>query len=229
MNSQRIGLAINQVLSWGNEEGLTLDPSNSELLHLSRRRRDRGLSPQVLKNGFSISENIERPSLNWLGVHFDKKLTFKFHAQIHAAKALKLAKALRCLGNTVRGVPPYLSRQAVIACVLPIVHFGAETWWSVLSRQKRNKIISNRVGQQLIKLDQVHRIAARAILSVYRTAPSPAILREAGLSTAEIALDNISRRAAVRARKLDPYLPLHRQGKQSFLTPALTRFSHSYR
>jgi hypothetical protein len=46
-----------------------------------------------------------------------------------ASKALTTANALRSLGNTVQGVNPYLMRQAVIACALREVYYGAETWW----------------------------------------------------------------------------------------------------
>ncbi|KAI0992436.1 hypothetical protein K3495_g15749 [Podosphaera aphanis] len=229
VNSLRISSAVNQALSWGEEEGLKFDPSKSELLHFSRKHRDKGRSPEVLTNSFSISENTERPYLKWLGINFDKKLTFKYHIQIQAAKALKVANALRCLGNTVRGVPPHLSRQAVIACVLPIANFGAETWWPGVSRKKGNKIVSNRVGRHLAKLDKVYSAAARAILPAYRTVPSPALLREAGLPPAEIALDNISRRAAVRIRNLDPRHPLFRRGQKLLSTPALTRLARSYK
>lgn len=227
-NSPKIRSAVNQALSWGEEEGLKFDPSKSELLHFSRKHRDKGRSPQVSTNSFSISENTERPYLKWLGINFDKKITFKYHLQIQAAKALKVANALCCFGNTVRGVPPHLTRQAVTACVLPIANFGAETWWPRVYRKKGDKIVSNRVGQHLAKLEKVYSTAARAILPVYRTVPLPALLREAGLTPSEIALDNISGRAAIRIRKLDPRHPLFRLGQKLLLTPALTRLARSY-
>lgn len=160
-NSLKIRSAVNQALSWGEEEGLKFDPSKSELLHFSRKHRDKGSSPQVSTNSFSISENIERPYLKWLGINFDKKLTFKYHVQIQAAKALKVANALRCFGNTARGVPPHLTRQAVTVCVLPIANFRAETWWPGVSRKKGDKIVSNRVGQHLATKHQ-------KILVIYR-------------------------------------------------------------
>ncbi|KAI0998724.1 hypothetical protein K3495_g9477 [Podosphaera aphanis] len=95
VNSLKISSAVSQALSWGEEEGLKFDPSKSELLHFSRKHRDKGRSPQVFTNSFSISENMERPYLKWLGINFDKKLTFKYHTQIQAAKALKVVNAFR--------------------------------------------------------------------------------------------------------------------------------------
>ncbi|KAI0991708.1 hypothetical protein K3495_g16479, partial [Podosphaera aphanis] len=177
-NSSKLGLAINQALSWGSTEGITFDAQKSGLLHFSRKHKDRNLRPSVLTNSFTITEDPQIPYLKWLGVHFDRKLSFKFHARIQAAKALKVANALRCLGNTVRGASPRLSRQAAFACVLPIAHFGAETWWPGKSRTINGRVICNRVGSHLGKLGKVYTATARAILPVYRTTPIAALLRE---------------------------------------------------
>ncbi|KAI0993970.1 hypothetical protein K3495_g14214 [Podosphaera aphanis] len=196
-NTEIIRVAVNEALQWGTKEGVTFDPRKSELLHFSRKNRDKHLSPQVHTNVFNIMEDTQKPYLKWLGVHFDKKLIFKYHVKIQAAKALKIANALRGIGNTIRGVSPKLSKQMVTACVLPVAHFGAETWWPGKTRDNGGKIVSNRVGSHLEVLDKVHRACARAILPVFRTTPSTALLRETGLSPAQIELDNIARRAAL--------------------------------
>ncbi|KAI1003548.1 hypothetical protein K3495_g4657 [Podosphaera aphanis] len=76
-NANRIRTAVNQVVSWGTSEGITFDPGKSELLHFSRRPRDKGVGTQVVSNSFIIVENPARPYLKWLGVHFDRKLSFQ--------------------------------------------------------------------------------------------------------------------------------------------------------
>lgn len=228
-NSEKISTATNQALNWGDTEGVTFDPGKSELLHFLRKHRDKNVSPPVHTNSFTISENNQRPYLKWLGIHFDKKLSFKYHVQIQAAKAMKVAHALRCLGNTIRGVSPRLSRQAAFACVLPIVHFGAETWWPGKHRIKSGKEVSNKVGTHLNIIDKVYLAVARSILPVFRTSPSSSLLRETGLSPAEITLNNISQRAALRIRRLDRYHPLALREKISLTQPALSRFSRSCR
>ncbi|KAI0992026.1 hypothetical protein K3495_g16160, partial [Podosphaera aphanis] len=124
--------ALKEALAWGREEGITFDPNKSELQHFSRRRVDKDPSstPVIEFEQFSVAENATRPYTRWLGVYFDKKLSFKWHVNILASKALKVANALRSLGNTSRGCNPNLLRQATIACILPIAYYGAETWWS---------------------------------------------------------------------------------------------------
>ncbi|KAI0994881.1 hypothetical protein K3495_g13301 [Podosphaera aphanis] len=78
-------------------------------------------------------------------------------------------------------------------------------------------------------IEKVHRAAARAVLPVYRTTPSAALFREAGLNPAELALNNISRRAAIRTRRLDPRHPLRLRVQNSLSSPALSRFARSHR
>ncbi|KAI0999845.1 hypothetical protein K3495_g8352 [Podosphaera aphanis] len=159
------------------------------------------------------------------GVHFDKKPTFKYHVKIQAAQALKIANASRCTGNTIQGVSPKLSNQTFTACVLPVAHFGAEAWWPGKSRVNRGKVVSNRVSSQLEALDKIRRACARAILPVFRTTPSTALLRETGISLAQIELHNIAWRAAVRTKKLDSRHPLYLRSQASNSSPAKTRFS----
>jgi ribonuclease HI len=155
-----------------------------------------------------ITENPERPYLKWLGVLFDKKLTFKHHVQAQTAKAMKTARAFSSFGNTLRGVSAPLTRQAVIACVLPIAYFAAETWWPGREKRTHSGVTSNRVDKLLRQLEKVTLTSARAILPVFSTTPAAVLLRESGLSPPELKLEEIALRATVRIRRLDTQHPL---------------------
>ncbi|KAI0999011.1 hypothetical protein K3495_g9182 [Podosphaera aphanis] len=228
-NATKLENSINQALAWGSSEGVTFDPMKSELLHFTRKHKDKNLLPQEETTNLTISETAQKPYLKWLGINFDKKLTFKRHVQIQASKALKVTHTLRCLGNTIRGLSPRLSRQAALACVLPIVHFGAETWLPGKSREKMGKVVCNKVGTHIQLIDKEHTAAARAVLPVYRTTPSAALFRESGLDPAELALNKISRRAAIHTRRLDPLHTLRARAQKSLASPALYRFVRSCR
>jgi hypothetical protein len=112
-------------------EEITFALDKYKLIHFSHCRADQGPrhTPSILAGLVIVFENTVRPYLRWLGVLFDKKLSFKHHVKNMASKALTVANTLRCLGNTVRGVNPYFIWQAIVACVLGKVYFGAETWW----------------------------------------------------------------------------------------------------
>jgi ribonuclease HI len=207
-NSIALSATLAQALEWGRLEGITFDPVKSELLHFSRKHADKNNSPSIEFGSFTVSESIERPYLKWLGVLFDRKLTFKHHALTQASKALKTARALSSLGNTLRGVSPMLTRQAIVACVLSVAYFAAETWWPGRKRQTHNGFSSNQVERLIEKLEKVTLTSARSILPVFSTTPSSVLFRESGLSPPEFKLDEIALRATVRIRRLDPQHPL---------------------
>lgn len=207
-NSLALSATLAQALEWGRLEGITFDPEKSELIHFSRKRADKNNSPSIEVGSFTVSESTERPYLKWLGVLFDRKLTFKHHVLTQASKALKTARALSSLGNTLRGVSPTLTRQAIEACVLSVAYFAAETWWPGRKRQTYNGYTSNGVDNLIEKLGKVTLTSARSILPVFSTTPSSVLYRESGLSPPELKLDEIALRATVRIRRLDPQHPL---------------------
>ncbi|KAJ6033763.1 reverse transcriptase [Penicillium canescens] len=213
-NCQSLSTSLQEALDWGTTEGITLAPDKYELIHFSRRKDDQDPSriPSVVAGSVTVSENTNRPYLRWLGVLFDKKLSFKYHVGETTSKALIVANALRGLGNTVWGIKPYLMRQAVTACVLRKAYFGAEIWWPGRSRPRpRTGSISNQVQGQLDKIAKVIQTGARAILPVFRTTPLPALYRESGLLPAEVELDYIATSATIRVRRLDPHHPLRKR------------------
>src|SRR5699024_12860229 len=73
-----------------------------------------------------------------LGIWFDRKLKFRIHVQTLAAKAKLAANGTQALANTVRGVKAPLLRQATIACVVPVLCYGAEAWWPGRRRSRQD-------------------------------------------------------------------------------------------
>lgn len=92
---------------------------------------------------------------------------------------------------------------------------------------KTQKIVSNRVGTHLKALNKVCTTAARAILPVFRTTPIHALLRESGLNPAEISLNSIAKKAAIRIRRLDHRHPLSQRVEKLTSTQHLTRFARN--
>jgi ribonuclease HI len=209
-NCDQLQTNLREALSWGNSEGITFDPAKSELLHFTRGREgDNGPLPGVNAGTYSISE---KPGpLRWLGVVFDRKLTFKQHVQTLSSKALEVGNALKSLGKTARGVPPHLLQQAVKACVLKKGYYGAETWWPGRFRHSSSSRISNRIGSHIQLLEKVVYSGARAVLPVYRTTPIATLLKESQILPPEIQLDQISRTYAARTARLDPYHPIRKR------------------
>ena len=138
---------------------------------------------------------------------------------------MKVATALRSLGNSIRGVNANLLRRATIACVLPIAYYAAETWWPGRTRPGPKSPIFNRVDNMLQALAKVGTAAARSILPVWRTTPTAALLREAGILPPELALNSITLAATTRLRKLDPRHPLRSRGERIEASGTTSRFA----
>lgn len=215
-NAELLSQDLEEILEWGRQECITFDHGKTELIHFFRRRADQDSlhTPVVVSGPITIAENQRLPYTRWLGVLFDKKLSFKLHVRTLTDKALKVSHALSPLGNTVRGVPPHLVRTSALACVLPIAYYASETWWPGRSRQGARSRISNRVETILQWLDKVVFACARAILLVYRTTLTVVLLRESGLLASEIALDRRAASATARLRQLDPSHPLLRRANR---------------
>ena len=59
-------------------------------------------------------------------------------------------------GNTVRGVEPYVMRQAAYACILPILTYAAPAWWPGKKRlDKVGNAIRNGVEGHLNRLNKI--------------------------------------------------------------------------
>ena len=69
---------------------------------------------------------------------------------------------------------------------------------------------STQVESHLCLFEKVTYSGARAILPVYCTTPTVALLKEANILPAEIELERLSQAAAVRTTRLDPRHPLHK-------------------
>jgi hypothetical protein len=199
---------LQEALDWGLAEGVTFDPKKSELIHFTRSPQDPqpAASPLVSAGTHTIQESAD--PLQWLGVYFDRKLSFKHHVRILAAKALAVGNALCSLGKTTCGVPSIFLQRAVNACVLKKGYYAAETWWpgrtKTVHKGRTTKRVSNNVLTHIHLLEKVALTSAQAILPVYRTTQSAALYRESRLQPPEIELDLISQTFAACTAHLDP-------------------------
>ncbi|KZS86791.1 hypothetical protein SISNIDRAFT_393047, partial [Sistotremastrum niveocremeum HHB9708] len=86
--------------------GLVIDKVKREFLHLTRRTRDKSISPSITlrSSDGTVAELQPQTTVKWLGVLFDRKLTFLEHVKSLADRAKTCLNAMKMLGNTVRGL-----------------------------------------------------------------------------------------------------------------------------
>jgi hypothetical protein len=178
-------------------------------MHFSRRRNNNnpGITLQLGEGMHEIEPTPVGKAMRWLGVWLDRKLSFKHYVGVLISKAKRIVGGIKALGNTVRGAPPRLLVQAALACVLPVLCYGAEAWWP--GQKNSNK--SNQINTLVNKLEKVFNEALWEVLPVYKITPISALHREAGTTLVELALDHRSTQAAARLKRLDTRHPLVRR------------------
>jgi ribonuclease HI len=175
-------------LAWGKENGVLFDSAKTELQYFHRKRQADD-PPLRLPDGQEILPNdITR----WLGVFFDRKLWFKAHVQIACLRAKQITDHIRRLCRTVKGANPALLRQAVQGCAFATLFYGAETWYGKYTSPAIFRLIQLAINQ-----------AARAVLLVYKTTPTLALLRETGWAPALAWLEKAHDRFVARVAAAD--------------------------
>jgi hypothetical protein len=185
---------------WAAENGVRFGPLKTEVMHFSRQWQcNSAPDPPIQHGGTDIYAG---ESMRWLGVLFDRRLSFKPHIQAWSRKALCIANMLKSITNTTRGPRPNLVKRAVEACVIPVLYYGAEVWFPT------SKAGSGLANYLVTTINSTLRRAMTAILPVWKTFPTAAMSRESGIPPALTQLHGIRRRHAARLATLDQDHPL---------------------
>jgi hypothetical protein len=92
-NYNKLQTDLEEILDWGQKEGITFDPSKSKLLHFTRKTKlDYGSLPGVTAGIHTVRSATD--PIRWLGVYFDRKLSFRHYVTVLAQKALCTSRAL---------------------------------------------------------------------------------------------------------------------------------------
>ncbi|KAI1007663.1 hypothetical protein K3495_g563 [Podosphaera aphanis] len=200
-SSRLTAIRVETVTQWCNTNGLSLAENKMEILHLHRSRQ----LPLPLTI-YGVSRDVSS-SVNWLGVFLDTKLSFKEHVQEWCAKTQRISAHIRHLGNTNRGIPIVFLRNAALAAALPVLLYGAEVRWRGHTYLRRGLPTSTRFQNLIDMVSRALVTLVRAILPVYKTMPTPALLREVWIKPAHILLEEIRLRSAVRLAAADCFHP----------------------
>jgi hypothetical protein len=98
-NARALEAAARTAFDWAQDNAVAFDDSKSELLHFHRTRADlHSKSTDVrLPNGTRIIPGIQggrRDRVRWIGIHFDRKLSFSYHVHIRLTAAGRSFNAL---------------------------------------------------------------------------------------------------------------------------------------
>ncbi|POS86951.1 hypothetical protein EPUL_001353, partial [Erysiphe pulchra] len=155
----------NQTLQWGHENGITFDSAKIELQYFHNKRK-------YIESSLHTRKYLVNPQshIRWLGVIFDKKLNFKDQVLRACQRTRVVTDHVKRLSNTIRGINPSIIRTALQGTALASLFYGSEVWYG----PNNSAWVINQVQ---VTINQ----AARAVLPVYKSTSTAALLRETGL------------------------------------------------
>src|ERR1700760_1188366 len=131
----------------------------------------------------------------YLGFFFDSRLSFTSHITFYFSKAFSTIRALRMLGNSIKGLDCDARAKIFKVAALPVLTYGAPLYWKHTGKGSMTL---------LKKMATVQNAAARWMISAFKTTPSDACSLLAGFSPLAASLDKILDAAHRRWQQLPP-------------------------
>ncbi|GBO04048.1 hypothetical protein AVEN_124230-1 [Araneus ventricosus] len=151
---RQLQTAVNNITQWCNSNGFSISTSKTAGVHFCRKR-NLHLDPEIKLYGEIITFVNE---IRFLGVIFDKKLTFLPHVKQLREKSEIALNILKVLSTTAWGADRDSMLKIYRATVLSKLEYGCTIYGSA-----RKSVLQ--------KLDPVHHIALRLCSGAFRTSP----------------------------------------------------------
>ncbi|GBN65886.1 hypothetical protein AVEN_223682-1 [Araneus ventricosus] len=213
---RRLQTAVNIITEWCNGNGFTISTSKTAGVHFCRKR-DLHNDPELNLYGEIITFVNE---IRFLGVTFDKKLTFLPHVKQLRKKSESALNILKVLSTKIWGADRDSVLKIYRAIVLSKLDYGCTIYGSA-----RKSILQ--------KLNPVHHIALRLCSGAFRTSPVKSLYVECYEPALELKRQMLSLHYYFRIQsntnhpfhdfKLRPFLLRLQDARKSFIPVFFTR------
>ena len=166
----RLQAEVDKVVSWSQQARPTLDAAKCEVAFFSLDNAEAQWRPQITTNGVPPSCT---PSTTFLGVTYDRRMTFGTQVKKVCQQMLRRTNLLRVVGGSTWGWQKQDLRTVYIATQRSVAEYAAAAWTPWLS------------SSNMEKLKRTQLQAARAITHHVRSTPTEAVLYEADLPRLE--------------------------------------------
>ena len=175
---------------WSEYWCLPLNSSKCEAFFFSVDPHQANLQPNLLLLGSILRFN---PIPTFLGVIFDRNLSFSKHVFSLKAKFFPRLKALRCISASSWG--PYKESLFVLykSFLRPLLTYASPGWFSFLS------------ATNITKLEPLHRAASCAITGCLSSSSIPRLLSEASLPPLRVILTHFTLLSYERTLRLPTF------------------------
>ena len=166
----RMQAEVDKVVSWSQQAHLTLNAAKCDVAFFSLDNAETHWRHQVATNGVPRSCT---PSPTFLGVTYDRRMTFGTQVKRVCQQMLRRTNLLRVFGGTTWGWQKQNLRTVYVATQHSVAEHAAAAWTPWLS------------SSNIEKLERSQIQAARAITHHVRSTPTEAVLYEADLPRLE--------------------------------------------
>ena len=185
--------ALFRLERWSEYWCLPLNRSKCEASFFSVDPHQANLQPNLFLLGSRLRFN---PTPTFLGVTFDRTLSFSRHVSSLKAKFFPRLKALRCISASSWG-PSKESLSVLYKSFLrSLLTYASPGWFPFLS------------ATNITKLERLHRAASRAITGCLSSSPIPLLLTEASLPPLRVTLTHFTLFSHERALRLPTSFPI---------------------
>ena len=185
--------ALFRLERWSEYWCLPLNPSKCEASFFSVDPHQANLQPNLLLLGSRLRFNS---TPTFLGVTFDRTLSFSKHVSSLKAKFFPRLKALRCISAFSWG-PSKESLSVLYKSFLrSLLTYASPGWFLFLS------------ATNITKSERLHRAASRAITGCLSSSPIPLLLTEASLPPLRVTLTHFTLFSHERALRLPTSFPI---------------------
>ena len=185
--------ALFRLERWSEYWCLPLNPSKCEASLFSVDPHQANLQPKLLLLGSRLRFN---PTPTFLGVTFDRTLSFTKHVSSLKAKFFPRLKALRCISASSWGPSKESLSLLYKSFLRPLLTYASPGWFPFLS-------VTN-----VTKLERLHQAASRAITGCLLSSPIPILLTEASLPPLRVTLTHFTLFSYERALRLPTSFPI---------------------
>ena len=200
---------INRIENWASHNGFKFSKSKTQCVHFCQLRKVHN-DPELYLYG-SLIPVVE--DFKFLGVLFDRKLSFIPHIKYLKAKCLKALNLLKVLSHTDWGADRTVLLQLYRSLIRSKLDYG-----SILYGSARPSYISS--------LDTVHHQGLRLALGAFRTSPVQSLYVEAEEPSLYLRREKLALQYAIRIAA-NPSNPVHKVSFPPYISEEVVQLYES--
>ena len=181
---------------WLSRSGLTIEPEKTEAIFFQKpwsRKQTETPTRIFLRDSYHSTYYKVLPTENirYLGFFFNKRLKWDHHVTIMCNRARALARAMKLLGNTVRGLSMANWRLVLNTVCLLVLSYGSPLWY-----------VPGKTKGLVAKTQVVHNEMVRMVAGAFCTAPREALCHLTRMLPMNVYLDKLTFTSALRLYRL---------------------------